>query len=152
MFYGEYTYSLDEKGRVTLPSRLREAIPEAERKDGLFVCAGQGDCLYLYTEQRWHDLVATLPKPAFGAHEDVTFGRMFAATVSHCPPDRQWRLLIPDHLRDRVGIRSEVVFVGVFDRIELWAADTWRSYREANRDALARLAGRAGTAATPTGP
>ncbi|MBI4577767.1 MAG: cell division/cell wall cluster transcriptional repressor MraZ, partial [Planctomycetes bacterium] len=116
MFTGEYTHSLDDKGRVAFPRRLREtAGDEAGKEASLFLCRGQGGCLYLYTEKRWRSLVDSMSKPSFGAPDQVNFSRLFFSTASEARLDGQARFQVPDHLRVLAGIDREVVFVGVYD-------------------------------------
>lgn len=141
MFTGEYTHSLDAKGRVAFPRRLREAAGDETGKETvLYLCRGQGGCLYLYTERRWRSLVDSMGKPSFGAPDQVNFARLFFSTASEARLDGQGRIQVPDHLKALAGIGREVVFVGVYDRVELWDSTRWREFQEAHREAFGRMA------------
>ena len=116
---GEYEHAVDEKGRVTLPSRMREALGEA-----VFVTRGLDGCLFVFSPERWMDItrhVGQLPVTKRSAR--VLSRMVFAGT--RCDVDKAGRILLPAGLRRFAGIGDQVVVVGVEDRAELWAPDRW---------------------------
>jgi MraZ protein len=125
VFTGEYRHTIDDKGRIAVPTRFR-----AELASGAFVSKWIDGCVALHPRSAWDALtakVATLPITDAGARtlQRAIFGAAFEFEL-----DRQGRLLVPAVLRDWAGLRTDVVFVGSRDHVELWAPDQWRAYSE----------------------
>jgi MraZ protein len=121
MFLGEYTHSLDEKGRVVMPSRFR-----AELATGCVLTKGQERCLYVFPQDRWEEeanAVLRLPRTDRRARN---YSRSFFASASDQSLDRAGRCQIPEPLRAYAGLTKDVTVVGVADRIEIWDSATWR--------------------------
>jgi len=122
VFLGEYSHSLDGKGRVVMPSKFRP-----ELAGGCVVTKGQERCIYVFPMDRWEEessKVLSLPRTDRRARN---LARSFFAMASDQTPDRQGRVQIPESLRTYAGLEKDLVVVGVADHIEVWAADTWRS-------------------------
>ncbi|NPV09323.1 MAG: division/cell wall cluster transcriptional repressor MraZ [Anaerolineae bacterium] len=118
-FSGEYEHSVDDKGRVTLPAKLREGLG-----DVVFLTRGLDGCLFVYSEPRWTAITENVGRLSLTRRTARVFARMvFAGT--RCEVDRAGRILIPVGLRSFARIASQVVIVGVEDRVELWAPDRW---------------------------
>lgn len=118
-FSGEYEHSVDDKGRLTLPARIRDGFGAAA-----FLTRGLDGCLFLYPEPRWLEIanqVRGLPLTSYSAR---LLTRMIHAGV-RCDLDRVGRILIPNALRKSAKISEQVVVVGVDDRVELWAPERW---------------------------
>ncbi|MDQ7793949.1 MAG: division/cell wall cluster transcriptional repressor MraZ [bacterium] len=137
---GTYVHSVDEKGRVTLPARLRELLG-----DRFVVTRGFDRCLFVYPEEGWEQLERKLDGQPLGQSDARAFKRLFFASAGDAEPDRQGRVLLPQHLRDHARIIREVVIVGVSERVEIWAREEWEEYSQPHvrdYDALgARLVG-----------
>ena len=122
MFLGEYSHSLDEKGRAVMPSKFRIGLA-----GGCVVTKGQERCIYVFPMDRWEEessKVLRLPRTDRRARN---FARSFFASASDQTLDRQGRVQIPESLRVYAGLEKDLVVVGVADHVEVWAADTWRS-------------------------
>lgn len=122
MFLGEYSHSLDGKGRVVMPSKFRP-----ELAGGCVVTKGPERCIYVFPMDRWEEesnKVLTLPRTDRRARN---LARSFFAMASDQTPDRQGRVQIPESLREYAGLEKDLVVVGVADHIEVWAARTWES-------------------------
>ena len=122
MFLGEYSHSLDGKGRVVMPSKFRP-----ELAGGCVVTKGPERCIYVFPMDRWEEesnKVLTLPRTDRRARN---LARSFFAMASDQTPDRQGRVQIPESLREYAGLEKVLVVVGVADHIEVWAARTWES-------------------------
>lgn len=118
-FSGEYEHSVDEKGRVTLPAKVRDALGAVA-----FLTRGLDGCLFLYSEPRWHEITDQVGRLSLSKRSTRVFTRMiFAGT--RCDLDRAGRILIPLGLRKFAGIADQAIIVGVEDRVELWAPDRW---------------------------
>ena len=122
MFLGEYSHSLDGKGRVVMPSKFR-----SELDMGCVVTKGQERCLIVFPMDRWEDeaeKVLQLPRTDRRARD---ISRSFFASATDQTLDRQGRVQIPEGLRTFAGLEKDLTIVGVADHIEIWATETWRS-------------------------
>jgi MraZ protein len=122
MLLGSHDHTLDDKNRLTLPAKFREAF-----KDGVVVTRGLDGCLYAYRREDWSRLVesrlATLdPLSAEGRR----IQRHFFAGASEAELDKQGRVMIPAQLIEHAKLGKEVVVAGVNDRLEIWDRAAWR--------------------------
>jgi|SRR3989344_2715515 len=125
MFIGEYTHTVDEKKRISLPSKFRKGLA------GKIVVTKSPDaCLLVYPPKAWEKIAATLGSLPMGQRDNRDFGRFMLAGAVEVEVDSIGRILIPDFLRDFAGIKSKVVFAGLFDRIEVWNEKEWAEKRE----------------------
>ena len=122
MFLGEYSHSLDEKGRVVMPSKFRMGLD-----DGCVVTKGQERCIYVFPMDRWEEESSKVLKLPRTDRRARNFSRSFFASASDQALDRQGRVQIPESLRRYAGLEKDLTVVGVADRIEVWATDTWRA-------------------------
>jgi MraZ protein len=125
VFLGEYSHSLDEKGRVVMPSKFRTGLD-----DGCVVTKGQERCIYVFPMDRWEEESSKVLKLPRTDRRARNFSRSFFASASDQALDRQGRVQIPESLRRYAGLEKDLTVVGVADRIEVWAADTWRTVAE----------------------
>ncbi len=136
MFLGEYEHSTDDKHRVVLPLALRRGIAKEDISRGLVLAPDEEtECLELYSMPEWDRHIADL-ETTLDVHRDKKAREFFRdytgrAALVNC--DGQSRFLIPDSLRERVGIEREVHFVGMVRFVEIWAAERWRQ-REALKE------------------
>ncbi|MEZ5176253.1 MAG: division/cell wall cluster transcriptional repressor MraZ [Acidimicrobiia bacterium] len=122
MFLGEYGHSLDDKGRVVLPSKFRAGLDR-----GLVVTKGQERCLYVFPLDVWDreaERVQRLPRTDKRARN---YARSFFASASDQTLDRTGRCALPEPLRAYAGLDKDITVVGVSDRIEIWDTATWHS-------------------------
>lgn len=120
MFMGEYTHAIDDKGRLTIPARFREALAP-----GAVLTRGYERYLMLYTAEAFAALTArarTLT-PTDPNHRALL--RLAFSGASEAEPDKQGRVLIPPFLREYAGLEGECVVVGVGDYIEIWSKAGW---------------------------
>jgi MraZ protein len=121
VFSGRYEYTIDDKGRLSIPSRFREIL-SANHEAKLFVTNLDG-CLVAYPDKEWARLQEQLASAP--GKEARNFLRFFYAGVSECTFDRLGRILIPPSLRNYAGIKKNVVIVGMNKKLEIWAEDAW---------------------------
>lgn len=140
MFAGESVHSLDAKGRAVVPRRLLDSISKKAERKRLFFTLGVDGCLFLFTEPQFRKIEADLSPFLFGNKNARRFQRLFFSTVHPVEPDGQSRILVPDSLKKLAGIQKDVVFVGCGNRIEVWAAETWSSFKGGNLAAFDELA------------
>jgi len=120
VFLGEFQHNLDEKGRMVLPRKFRDALAS-----GCVITKGQERCLYVFPAARWEaevEKVNQLPRTDRRARN---FARSFFAGASDQVPDGQGRIAIPPALRSYASLDKEATVVGVADRVEVWASDAW---------------------------
>ena len=118
MLIGEYRHSLDPKGRVNFPAKLREDLG-----DSFIICKGLDNCLYVYRMSEWDKLVEKTS--ALPSSKARTIQRFFFASAVCCEPDKQGRVLIPQTLRDYAGLTGEIAVIGVSTRAEIWDSARW---------------------------
>ncbi|MDD2372924.1 MAG: division/cell wall cluster transcriptional repressor MraZ [Syntrophomonadaceae bacterium] len=123
MFLGEYQHSLDSKGRITVPSRLREQLGEK------FVATkGLDNCIFLYPMEEWRTIEEKLKSLPFTRADVRSFARFFFSGASEMEIDRQGRTLMPINLREYASIDKDLIIIGVGSRIEIWSAANWGKY------------------------
>lgn len=125
MFLGEFSHSLDEKGRVVMPSKFRSGL-----EGGCVVTKGQERCLYVFPLEQWQtesDRVLKLPRTDRRARN---YARAFFASAIDQTLDKTGRCQIPEALRLYAGLGKEVTVVGVADHVEIWDTATWGSVAE----------------------
>jgi MraZ protein len=123
MLIGEYNHTLDQKGRVIVPSRFRE-----ELGDIFVITRGMDNCLFLYPSYEWKNLENKLKSLPFNKAETRAFMRMFFSGASEVEIDKQGRVLIPPLLREHSHLKKDVVFLGVSNRAEIWSKEIWEEY------------------------
>lgn len=131
MLIGEYLHSIDQKGRLSFPSKLREDLG-----DSFAITKGLDNCLFVYRMADWDKLLESANSlPTSKARNIQRFLFAGAAVVS---PDKQGRILIPQNLRSHAGLEGEVVVVGVSQRAEIWDATRWyQSMEELTSESVA---------------
>jgi len=123
MLIGEYTHTTDDKNRISLPSKFRKEIGK-----NVVVSRGLDNCLFMYTVVEWKKIMEQLGGLGMGQSETRGFNRFMLAGAAEVSVDSAGRILIPEHLRNFAGIKSKVVFAGVYNRIEVWDEKTWNQY------------------------
>lgn len=142
MFIGEYTHSLDTKGRVALPAKFRQKLG-----DGAIIARGLDHCLFVFTKESWEKLTVKIGSMSFMKSDSRAFARLMLAGASEAEFDSQGRILIPEYLRAYAGLKKQAVFAGLYDRIEIWDENNWKSYKsktEASSDDIAEKLGELG--------
>ena len=117
MFMGEYNHSIDAKGRIIVPSRLRESLG-----DTFVVTLGLEGCLFVYPNDEWNLFVEELKKLP-GTKEARQLQRYFMAGAAECEVDKQGRILIPAKLREYAALDKDVVFLGMINKVEIWSKE-----------------------------
>ena len=120
MFVGEYSHSLDSKGRLIIPSRFREALG-----DTFMVTKGLDGCLSIYDMEGWKNLESKLQALPLTNANARKFTRFMLGGAIECEVDKQGRILIPANLREFAHLTKDVALVGVGGRIEIWDKETW---------------------------
>lgn len=125
MFLGEYTHTIDGKGRLTVPAKFR-----GELAAGLVVTRGLDRNLVVYPMPEWEKLAKEiLARPITDQRMRDFRRRVFAGAVD-IEPDRQGRILIPPYLREFAGINGEAIIAGMFSSLEIWSTEEWAKVKE----------------------
>lgn len=119
-FVGEYQHSLDNKGRLALPAKFREALGPR-----FIVARGLDKCLFVYAPFEWEQVVEKVKAMPLSQRDARNFARYFLSGATEVEPDRQGRIILPPNLREYAGLVKDVYVLGVGTRIEIWDKDTW---------------------------
>ena len=122
MLLGEFEHTIDDKNRLTLPAKFRQAL-----SGGLVITRGMDGCLYCYPQADWERLVESrLAGLDPFSREGRMMNRFFFAGASEAEPDKQGRVMLPATLAKDLG--REVVVAGVRDHLEIWDRAAWEQH------------------------
>ena len=119
---GEYRHSLDAKGRVFIPAKLREELGET-----FYVTLSMDKCLSAYSSENWQAFSDKVNAMSYTKQRRM---RPLFAFAAKCELDNQGRALIPAHLREYAGLTKNVTVLGCNNHAELWDEDTWNSIHD----------------------
>lgn len=120
MLMGEYRHNLDNKKRLTIPSKYRE-----ELGDKFVVTRGLDGCLFVYSFTEWDKIVNKLKTLPFTKKDARTLTRFLMSAASICEIDKQGRINLVNSLISYAEIKKECVIIGVNDRLEIWASEKY---------------------------
>ena len=140
MFVGSFKYSIDTKGRIALPAKLRKYVnPEAN--DTFILTRNSAKCIDIYPMDTWKELAAErLNKLNHFDPKEAMFIRMFLQEAAEDNLDSQSRLLIPKNLIEYAEIKNEVFILGAVKKIEVWNPDVYESYIKENLQSYEEIA------------
>ncbi len=139
MFYGEYAHTIDRKGRLIIPARLRQALQEHDVKS-LFLTRGLDGCLFLFPESEWRVIETRLKQIPFTKGEGRKFIRLFFSSATGVTIDRLGRLLIPRTLKEFAGLKQDIVIIGISNRMEIWSKAQWQDFYDKSRPSFEEVA------------
>lgn len=125
MLIGEYEHTIDAKGRLSMPSKLRRDMGEA-----FIVTKGLDGCLFAFSQDEWKNFETKLKSLPLSDKNARNFVRFFLAGATECEIDKQGRFLIPSNLREAGKLEKEAVIIGVGTRLEIWNKEIWTSKDE----------------------
>jgi transcriptional regulator MraZ len=123
MFRGNYEHTIDQKGRLSIPSKFREVLKDTY--DEKLIITRYGGCLVGYPEDEWIKLerkIAFLPQHS---EKVIAFQRFVVSSAVECPVDKQGRVLIPQYLRTHAELDKDVILAGLTYKIEFWNKVRW---------------------------
>jgi MraZ protein len=129
MFYGEFDYKIDEKGRVPIPPKFRNAL-----KDGLVLTVGAEKCITAYTVTEWKKLSASLMSGSLTRSKMRRLNRALFATAFVTRVDGQGRIALPAPLRGHAQIMDEVAIVGLNTNLEIWNKGLWEEEKSISQE------------------
>lgn len=139
MFKETYFHTLDEKGRLAIPSKWRNT--SLHDSNFLVVTKGLDSNLFVYTEQGWKEQIEERIKNLpLGNHDVRSFIRFFVSGSSECVIDRSGRIMLPQSLIEYASLKKDVVINGAGLYIEIWAKELWDKFFSDNEEKLKAFA------------
>ena len=123
MFLGEFHHTLDDKGRLSVPSGYRVALSK-----GAVVTRGLDRTLFLYPKEQWRSLAGKIAALPFSQADTRAFARLMLAGAIEVKLDKSGRIVIPEYLRIYANLSKKVVISGLYDRLEIWNEVSWNDY------------------------
>lgn len=123
MFIGEYSYTIDEKGRISTPPKYRPQLVE-----GVVVTKGLENCLFMYPKKEWEVIAGKISNMPTTDKSARDYGRIMLAGAMEIIPDKAGRIVLPQYLRDFASLKKNIVAAGLFNRIEIWDETAWKKY------------------------
>lgn len=139
MLLGEYQHNMDPKGRIAVPAKFRDSMLQ-----GAIVTRGLDDCLFVFALKEWQALAEKLINLPLAQANSRAFVRLMLAGATDVSLDSQGRILIPEYLRKYAGLKKESVVAGLYNRVEIWDAEKWNSYKERSERASQEIAEKLG--------
>jgi MraZ protein len=132
-FRSKYDHTIDEKGRLSFPSRFREVLRQYESE--VLIALPWENHLRAYPLAEWENLENKLKVEEPGQSADLDkILRYFESESFECVLDKQGRMLLPPVLRAELGLKRDIVLIGMIDRVEIWDKDVWSVERTAGRE------------------
>ncbi|HEV8601693.1 MAG TPA: division/cell wall cluster transcriptional repressor MraZ [Patescibacteria group bacterium] len=124
MFIGEYTVSMDTKGRIAVPVKFRSMLSSA------VITRGLDKSLFLYPKAEWEKIAIKLSSLPLAKANSRAFARLMLAGAYELEFDKLGRTVIPDYLRKFGNLTKKVIVAGLYNRIEVWDYETWQAYKK----------------------
>lgn len=134
MFMGEYHHTIDEKGRIILPSKIRYDLG-----DNFVVTRGLDNCLFVYSKEEWTEIINKY-KSLPNTKDARNFMRFFLSGATTLEFDKQGRINIPDVLVKFADLKKDCVIIGVNERLEIWSKENWENFLLTNEDNFTDIA------------
>ena len=129
MLIGEYIHTIDEKNRVSLPVKFRKEMGKK-----IIITPGLDQCLFIFTIKEWSKVSKRLSDSdsdlSFLKADKRSFNRFMFGRAAEIEVDSIGRILIPDFLKERIGLKNSAAIIGVEDRVEVWSEKTWSAQKE----------------------
>ncbi|WP_309738371.1 division/cell wall cluster transcriptional repressor MraZ [Paenibacillus sp. SORGH_AS_0338] len=136
MFMGEFQHSIDEKGRIIIPSKFREQLGTS-----FVVTRGLDHCLFVYPMEEWSLLEQKLKSLPLMKADARAFSRFFFSGATEVEWDKQGRVNLPGNLkRQYAKLEKECVIIGVSNRVEIWSKETWSEYYDTSEQSFNEIA------------
>lgn len=126
MLIGEYTHTIDDKNRISMPAKFRSLMGKK-----IVITPGLDQCLFAFTAKEWERIAVKLSENASMLSSDMrSFTRYMFGGAVEAEVDSIGRILVPDFLKERAGLKTKVVFIGVQNRLEIWNEASWVDYKK----------------------
>jgi MraZ protein len=134
-FCGEYQHTIDQKGRMIMPSKFRDGLG-----DQFIVTKGLDNCLFAYSLEEWDGILSKLKAIPLTDKEGRAFVRFFVAGAMECGVDKQGRMLIPQNLREYANLEKDIFVLGAINRVEIWDKENWIAHSSDFNDNADKIA------------
>ena len=134
MFMGEYHHSIDSKGRIIIPSKVRDGLGE-----NFIVTRGLDGCLFLYPKLEWDKKIEKF-KELPDTKDKRQFMRIFLSGATICEYDKQGRINIPNPLIEFAKLEKDCIIIGVDEKLEIWSKERWEEFIANNEENLSDIA------------
>jgi MraZ protein len=129
MLIGEYIHTIDDKNRVSMPAKFRKELGKS-----IVITPGLGKCLFIFTNKEWQKVSNKLSSSdtdlSFLKGDQRSFNRYMFGRAAEVELDSIGRILLPDFLKDKIGLKNTAAIVGVKDRVEIWNEKDWINEKE----------------------
>jgi len=142
MLIGEYTHTIDDKKRLSLPVKFRKELGKQ-----IVITHGLDNCLFIYPQKEWGKVAEKLSGLGVGQKETRGFSRFMLGGAVEIQADSIGRILVPDFLKEFANLKDKVAVIGVHSRVEVWNQNTWNNYKkqiQKKADSLAQKLGDVG--------
>jgi len=139
-FIGRFPHTIDEKGRLSIPSRFRQTLQD--RGQNVLVLTDFDSCITAYPLDVWARFEEKIQTQSNFEKDVRAFLRLFYSAASECPVDGQGRILVPPQHREKAGLSREVIIVGALNRIEIWDRERWEHFLTTTSVTFEDIAGR----------
>ncbi len=143
MLIGEYIHTIDEKNRMSLPSKFRKELGKK-----IIITPGLEQCLFIFTEKEWKKVSRKLSgsesELSFLKADQRSFNRYMFGRAAEVEVDSIGRILIPEFLKDRIGLKNTATIIGVEDRVEVWNEKAWNEQKDVMEKRAEQLAEKLG--------
>ncbi len=137
MLFGSYKHTLDDKGRLLIPKKIKE---ELKNSPSLYIMKGFEGCLAIYNQGEFEKLVTECESLSFNKTNNRSYLRVMLASVSELPIDKVGRIQLPSQVLAKFQIGKEVVILGVIDHFEIWDAVKFDKYQQEANDNFENIA------------
>ncbi|WP_261133895.1 division/cell wall cluster transcriptional repressor MraZ [Bacillus sp. Marseille-Q3570] len=135
MFMGEHLHTIDDKGRMIIPSKFRDELGTT-----FVLTRGLDQCIFGYPLEEWKQLEEKLKALPFTKKDARAFTRFFFSGAAECQLDKQGRVNIASTLRQYAKLEKDCVIIGVSNRIEIWNKEIWEDYFNKSEDSFGEIA------------
>jgi MraZ protein len=137
MFIGEYSYTIDSKKRLSIPSKFRKSLGKKA-----VVTRGLDNCLVVYPINEWQKLTKKLEGLPSSKVDARGFVRIMLSGAVDVILDKLGRILVPDYLKRYASLEKDVVVIGLSNRIEIWDQKKWKDYSQETEKGIGNMASR----------
>ena len=134
MFMGEYRHTLDEKGRIIIPSKLRNDLGE-----NFIITRGLDNCLFIYPKDEWVNVIEKY-KQLPNTKDARNFMRFLLSGATTLEVDKSGRINIPTPLMNFASLKKDCVIIGVNERLEIWSSENWEKFVSDNEASFSDIA------------
>ncbi len=135
MLMGEFRHNIDDKGRLILPAKFREALG-----DDFIITRGLDNCLFVYPRKKWDQMMGHFDSLPFTKKNARNFMRFFLSGATAAVFDKQGRINITSPLIEYAGLQKECIVIGVGDRLEIWSSESWNNFYDSHASEMSDIA------------